>query len=766
MASVGSSIWAIDIGGSSLKALRLTDVNGVVEVIDFDNIKHDKILSGKDVKDLEREELIAISLRQFVQKHDLEKSDIIISLPSQNSFARFITLPPVEPKRIPEIIRFEAVQQIPFDINDVQWDWQLMEGESSEENRVGIFAIKSEVITSMLAHFSREDIQVRFIQMAPMALYNYALYDRADLSKSGRQSVVILNIGAEYSDLVVCTRTSVWQRCIPMGGNSFTKAISDAFKINFEKAEKLKRNATMSKYARQILQAMKPVFADLASEIQRSIGFYKSSNPETKLVKIVAMGGGTRMRGLVKYLQQSLQMPIERTDSFEKLSMGPDVSAASFHENVCEFGVVYGLGLQALGLGRIESNLLPRHIARSMSWASKAKYFAAAASLLLVVSVLAFGRVLFDKASYRGKQRSRDRVADIVRNAELANNMLQEQEQRQPGTQSIMEKYLGLFRYREVVPELMQTIILALPNERNTSEQEQRQLYRAFAAGNVEEVKKIDRKERKQIFITNMSIRFESDISTEEFAAAEQRRRVSTTRPASTVERQMSQQEFYQKYQEELKRRAEEAQRIKEMADRAFEAEERGEEIEQEQVESRAGFLVTITGYSPYKDIEELMDPFEAGDDRDRWGFITRLKNLDVVVDGNSPFRLFERANPRHFSLDTQPIDLESDVDTPPVGIGIESERRIETKLDAAGRVVTFSGQPDQTQRFITERILIDPMTKEVISKLARYNEDGTPMINEAGRIAYETNDYWFVLRAKLLWLDAPKEIATLTAGK
>lgn len=766
MAAISSSIWAIDIGSSSLKALRLTDVNGVVEVIDFDNIKHGKILTGKDVKDLEREELTAISLRQFVQKHDLEKSDVVISLPSQNSFARFITLPPVEPKRIPEIIRFEAVQQIPFDINDVQWDWQLMEDESSEENRVGIFAIKSEVITSMLAHFGREDIQVRFIQMAPMALYNYAIYDRSDLSKSGGQGIVILNIGAEYSDLVVCTRKSVWQRCIPMGGNSFTKAISDAFKINFEKAEKLKHNATMSKYARQILQAMKPVFADLASEVQRSIGFYKSSNPETKLAKIVAMGGGTRMRGLVKYLQQSLQMAIERTDSFEKLSMGAGVSAASFHENVCDFGVVYGLGLQALGLGKIESNLLPRHIARSMSWASKAKYFVVAASLLLVVSVLAFGRVLFDKASYRAKQQIRDGIENIVRNAQLANDRLQEQEQRQPGAQSIMEKHLGLFKYRDVVPKLLQTIILALPNERNTSDQVQRRLYRAFAAGNVEEVKKIDRKERKQIFVTDMSIRFEDDISTAEFEGVESRR-FTPTGPAPMVSSKLSQQEVYEQWQERMRQRAEDAEKAMELYRQQLEAQELEDELpEQVQEERRAGFLVTIVGYSPYKDIQGLMDPLEVGDDRDRWGFITRLKNLNVVVDGNSPFSLYERADPRHYSLDMFPIDLKTSGDTPPAGIGIESERRIEIKSEAVGRPVQLYGQPAQTQSVRTERILIDPMTKEVISRTARYNEDGAPIINDAGGFVYETNDHWFVLRAKFLWTGAPEEISTLTAER
>ena len=154
---------------------------------------------------------------------------------------------------------------------------------------------------------------------------------------------------------------------------------------------------------------MKPVFSNFASEIQRSIGFYSSSNPGTRLVKMIAMGGGTRMRGLLKYLQQSIQMPIERPDSFEKLSLSPDVSAAKFHDDICDLGIVYGLGLQALGMGKIESNLLPRNIARSMMWASKAKYFYAASFILLLVSALAFLRVIADKASYNSKKPEQER---------------------------------------------------------------------------------------------------------------------------------------------------------------------------------------------------------------------------------------------------------------------------------------------------------------------------------------------------------------------
>ena len=148
MASKTGAVWAIDIGSNSLKALHLSAEGGAVEVIGFDNIRHSKILTGSGVKDAERDELIALSLRQFIQQNDLGKDDVVISVPSQNSFARFVNLPPVEQKRIPEIVKFEAAQQIPFDINDVQWDWQLMTETDSPENKVGIFAVKNEVVTS------------------------------------------------------------------------------------------------------------------------------------------------------------------------------------------------------------------------------------------------------------------------------------------------------------------------------------------------------------------------------------------------------------------------------------------------------------------------------------------------------------------------------------------------------------------------------------------------------------------------------------------
>jgi len=733
MATVTDTVWAIDLGNSSLKALRLSIAGGVPAVIGFDNIQHGKILSGSGVKPTERDELIAISLRQFVQRNDLGNDEIIISVPSQNSFARFVKLPPVEPKRIPEIVKFEAVQQIPFDINDVQWDWQLMTEADSPEKKVGIFAIKNEVVNSALENFSRENLTVSYVQMSPMALYNYVLYDYVDSVNSDNQAVVVLNIGAENTDLVVCTKSTVWQRCILIGGNAFTRAIADAFKLNFEKAEKLKRTAPVSKYARQILQAMKPVFTDLVSEVQRSMGFYSTSNPNTKFTKVIALGGGTKLRGLLKYLQQTLQIPVERPDTFKKLAIGSGVSAAKFHENVCDFGVVYGLALQGLGLAWITSNLLPRSIARSMAWASKSKYFVGAACLLLAVCLMCLARTGIDRINYARNSEIRQQIGQVLSTARQASDELAAQERRGSESEAIIKKQFEPFKYREVVPLLHQTVLSALPNTENNPAQ--KELYEAFSKGDVEAVLRTPRKERKQLFITGMSVYFADDLARAPFGATAMMRRGIM---GLGQEQYGESDEEYEMMMEEMMMGGQGGAAVPEYA-LGF-----GLEPGQAAIEKKSGFVITVVGYSPYKDIGELLDPAGVEDKRDKWGLVTRLLHLDDLVDGNSPFELYERTSAEHFRLDKGPVDLAADL---PAGIGV-----IDIIAERTGAT-----QPGMAPGTSGRQILRDPMTKELISKIPELDQYGQEKIDRKGRPIYEINDYWFVLNVKLVWRGAPK---------
>jgi type IV pilus assembly protein PilM len=659
------------------------------------------------VTESEREELVAVSLRQFVEQNYLEKDEIVVSVPSQNSFARFVNLPPVEPKRIPEVVKFEAAQQIPFDINDVQWDWQLMTETGSSESKVGIFAIKNDVVDSVLEHFNRENLTVTYVQMAPMALYNYALYDRQDLGNSANQAIIIIDIGAENTDLVVCTRSTVWQRCIAMGGNAFTKAIADAFRLNFQKAEKLKRTAPMSKYARQIFQAMRPVFTDLASEVQRSLNFYTSSNPDVKLLRVVAFGGGTRMRGLLKYLKQTLQLPVERPDSFKKLALASSIAPTQFHENVPDFGVVYGLALQGLGLATIESNLLPRGVARSISWAAKAKYFGVASLLFLLVSVASLGRTLWDKVSYDSPRNAklRQEAKTIISKVDKAGRSLEKEKKRSAAYKAKMEKAFEPFAYRDVVPLLHQTIISALPNERNNPDQAR--LYRAFANGDVRTILEFPRKQRKLIFVTGLSVRFVNDVETASLGEVDLVSASYGDDRGGLDDRALGEMRFFESTAKYRKR--------------AYREQE--EEIKQ----GKAGFVVTIEGYSPYTNLGDLMDPYGVGNDADRWGVVTRLLHL---ADSNSPFELYEKTNPTHFKLDSDAVAADASM---PDGVGMPELRSVNTRVP--GSLYPPTG----------ERLLIDPMTKETISKVKKPSGEEIE------------NDHWFVLQLKFIWKDAPK---------
>jgi len=743
MAAGTETVWAIDIGSSSLKALRLSTERGAPEVTGFENIRHGKILTGTGVTDAERDELVALSLRRFVTKHDLSADDVVVSVPSQNSFARFVTLPPVERKRIAEIVKFEAVQQIPFDINEVQWSWQQMTEDDSPELKVGIFAIKNDIVKAALEHFNREDINVGCVQMAPMALYNYILYDRPDLVNSDSRATVVLNVGAEITDLVVCTKSSVWQRCILIGGNNFTRAISDTFRLNFEKAEKLKRTAPVSKYARQIFQAMRPVFTDLASEVQRSLGFYKSANPNTKVIKIVGMGGGTKLRGLLKYLQQTVQMPVERPDAFKKLAVGAGVPAAKFGENVCDFGVVYGLGVQGLGLGGIESNLLPQSMVRSMAWAGKSRWFIGAACMLLAVSVMALGRTLFDRMSHTRNNSVRQENNMVLEDSKRASQDLQDAQAKIDAHKAAIENEFERFKYREVVALLHETILSALPNARNN--RTQAQLYEAFSRGDVEGVTRVPRKERRQLFVTNMSAYFTKDLSTARFGGAEMRQTTSGRTFSGTG----------RAGDDDMPPRGRDPYSPLARPGPSYSPSYpvgpglgQGQPVVEEK---KAGFVVTISGYSPYQSIEALIDPAGAEDRPDQWGFVTRLLHLDdLVADGNSLFELYGKGNPEHFLPEVGEVEVDGasglgGTTMMPAGIG-------EPTVRYAPAVAVRPGYGSEQANIV----LVDPMTKETISSVPELDANGNLKLVR-GKPVYQVNDHWFVLNMKFVWRDAPK---------
>ncbi|MFA5292959.1 MAG: pilus assembly protein PilM [Phycisphaerae bacterium] len=719
MAAGARSVWAIDIGNDSLKALRLQQAGDRIEVIGLDYIEHSKILSVEGTSEEEKKQIIRASLATFAGRNELGKDEIAVSVPGQTSFARFIKLPPVEPKKIPEIIKFEAVQQIPFDINEVEWDWQLMAKPDSPEVEVGIFAIKNELIGRHLENFTSENLRVTIVQMAPMALYNYANFDRNDLDDADKKAVILLDMGSDNTNLVICTKLTVWQRCIPLGGNNFTKAIADAFKLDFEKAEKLKRGAPVSKYARQIFHAMKPVFTDFGAEVQRSLGYYSSSHKGTTFTKMVLLGGSFKLQGLNKYIQQTTQLVAVRPDSFEKLVPAANISSAKLHDNICDLAITYGLGIQALGLARIESSLLPSGIARRMMWARKSKFFIIAAGILLAVSLLAFFRTYLDLKACgdRNAQLRRQETENVLQQVKTVADELRQQEGRGTTYDEQIKKQMEVFKYRDVIPFLHKTILKCLPDARNNPEQAE--LYKAYAKGNIEEVTAIPRNKRKQVFVTSISINYADSLASAVFETSGRAERSGRSYEPTM---QMSSDNSSQ----------------------------------QGQVTDGKGFVVVIEGYTPYEKIGELMDPVGVGDDKNKWGIVTRMMNLNALFDSNSPFELFSKDKIEHFRPETGVVDI-ADIRTP-AGIGIPQLKlrgsAEEQQSDAGRGGRGNTGQVETADRVTSEQVLVDPLTKEEMSRTFDLDAKGKKKFDSFGQPVYIERDRWFRIKAKFLWKD------------
>ncbi|MFN9434626.1 MAG: pilus assembly protein PilM [Planctomycetota bacterium] len=395
MAKKPQHVWGVEIGQSALKALRCHLEGDAVVADMFDFVEYPKILTQPEA---EPEKLIADALEQFTSRNDLKGNiKIGVSVPGQSGLAKFFKPPPVEVKKIADIVKYEARQQIPFDLNDVIWDFQQMEGSQIEdgyalESEVGLFAMKKEAVFRALKPYRDRGMDVDLVQLAPISIYNMVAYEQFANRLAEEtfdperppKNTVILSIGTDASDLVVTNGFRIWQRSIPIGGNHFTRQLTKDLKLTFAKAEHLKRNAMQADDPKLIFQSMRPVFNDMVTEVQRSLSFFKQLNKKSDVENMLVMGNTAKMPGLLQFLSKNLSMDVTLFDRFAKLG-GQEVSGAlPFKENAPAFGVVYGLCLQLLNRGPMRTNLLPREILLDRIIRNKKPWAVGALSLLLV----------------------------------------------------------------------------------------------------------------------------------------------------------------------------------------------------------------------------------------------------------------------------------------------------------------------------------------------------------------------------------------------
>jgi type IV pilus assembly protein PilM len=231
-----------------------------------------------------------------------------------------------------------------------------------------------------------------------LAIYNFTVFDQMfDLPPAEQydpdnppESVVVLSLGTDSTDLVVTNGYRVWQRSVPLGGSHFTKTLTKELRLTFAKAEHVKKNAAQADDPKAVFQAMRPVFNDLLTQIQRSVGYFTSIDRGAKIGRVIALGNAMRLPGLQKYLSQNLGYTVTEVQKYRGVSGDAVVGSPAFKENLLSFAVCYGLVLQGLGKSKLSTNLLPPEIVTDRLIRDKKPWAVSMVAALLLGCAISF----------------------------------------------------------------------------------------------------------------------------------------------------------------------------------------------------------------------------------------------------------------------------------------------------------------------------------------------------------------------------------------
>src|SRR2546423_9476247 len=175
---------------------------------------------------------IAAALREMLGELGIKGGPVNYAIAAQSVFARFVKLPAVEEEKIERIIAFEAQQNVPFPIDEVVWDYQLIGGGGEEQVQVVLVAIKSDLLDEINAAVEETGLRTAIVDVATMALYNAFRYNCADLGGCS----LLIDIGARTTNLLFIEPQKIFSRSIPVGCSSITAAIAKEFNEPFASA--------------------------------------------------------------------------------------------------------------------------------------------------------------------------------------------------------------------------------------------------------------------------------------------------------------------------------------------------------------------------------------------------------------------------------------------------------------------------------------------------------------------------------------------------
>ncbi|HEV3272509.1 MAG TPA: type IV pilus assembly protein PilM [Candidatus Methylacidiphilales bacterium] len=335
-------------------------------------------------KEEERAKFITPTLTKLFKEHKIKGGEVLLSISGQSVFMRFVKLPPVEAAQIEQVVRFEAQQNVPFPLEQVTWDYQMMptRGSGTDAEAV-IVAIKNEVIQAEVEAVERVGVKVKQVDVAPFALLNAFRYSEPQTD----ECVLIIDMGARSTNLVFVEKSTFWIRNVPIAGNQISQNICNEMQEPFMAAETLKKGKGFVSLggvyadpddadAARISKLIRSTMTRLHVDINRSIAYYRTTLSGAPPKRVFLTGGSSQLPYLDLFIADKLNLPVAYFNPLRNVSLDPAIPMTHLQQNSCYVAELTGLALRETGSCPAEVTLDAPTLAARSDKRRKLPYYA------------------------------------------------------------------------------------------------------------------------------------------------------------------------------------------------------------------------------------------------------------------------------------------------------------------------------------------------------------------------------------------------------
>src|SRR5215468_12409462 len=292
-----NSFLSLDFGAGTLKAAEFELNEAGTLMLKRYGVRS---LGLEGSQESARETVLRKAIQELFAEKGFSSRKANVCAPGFHVFSKFVKLPPVDAGKVTQIIQYEAQQNVPFPLEEVVWDYQILGSTAGGELEVLLVAIKADIVEGLFRVTEAAGLSLQLTDVSPAALCNAFRYNYGDLE----DCTMLLDIGAKTSNLLFFEKGKVFSRSINLGANSITQDFANEAKLKFDPAEKIKiqegfvslggayeepenpHQAAISKIARQVMTR-------LHMQVNQTIQFYRTQQAGSAPQRLFLSGGAS-----------------------------------------------------------------------------------------------------------------------------------------------------------------------------------------------------------------------------------------------------------------------------------------------------------------------------------------------------------------------------------------------------------------------------------------------------------------------------------------